>query len=68
MKQFTDEQIEKVQDSLVESLKILSASDNIERFLEMVTKNQINVEMITEESKEVWNGLMDSFPGIGEKV
>lgn len=68
MKQFTDEQIEKVQDSLVESLKILSASDNIERFLKMVSEDQINVIMNTEESKEAWNGLMDSFPGIGEKV
>ena len=68
MKQFTDEQIEKVQDSLVESLKILSASDNIERFLEMVNKNQINVEMLTDESKDVWNSLIDSFPGSGERV
>jgi len=68
MKQFTDDQIERAKDALVEALQILSASDNIERFLEMVKANQINVEMVTPESKEAWNGLMDAFPGIGEKV
>jgi hypothetical protein len=68
MKQFTDGQIEMVKQALADSLNILGASDNIERFLMAVSKDEINVDMKTEESKEVWNGLMDSFPGIGEKV